>query len=91
MRWSIIFPTHNRRECALANLERLRELEPPADEILVCADGCSDGTATAIREQYPEVRLIETAGVGSVAARDLLMRAATGDWVLSLDDDSYPL
>jgi len=45
-----------------------------------------------LRSEFPDVVLLENeSSMGSVASRDRLLRAATGDIVLSLDDDSYPL
>lgn len=89
--WSIILPTHNRCAVVLRTLARLQRLRPAAAEILVAADGCDDDTVAAIRARFPQVRVLETAGLGSIGARDRLLREAAGDWVLSLDDDSYPI
>jgi GT2 family glycosyltransferase len=88
---SIMITTKNR----LADLQRtcaaLRELLPAPLEILVTADGCTDGTIDFIRSAMPHARLfVNEAGQGSIASRDRMMREARGDLVLSLDDDSYP-
>ncbi|WP_294233031.1 glycosyltransferase [Prosthecobacter sp.] len=73
-------------------LERLGRLEPAADEILVTADGCTDGTAQMVRQEFPHCRLwVIDPGEGSIPARDHMLRQAKGELVLSLDDDSYPL
>lgn len=92
MRWSIIATTHNRAAELRRTLERLRTLQPAPDEILVCADGCTDETVPMLRASFPEVRLLENPRrLGSIPSRDRLLRTASGDLVLSLDDDSYPL
>ncbi|HEV3271719.1 MAG TPA: glycosyltransferase [Candidatus Methylacidiphilales bacterium] len=88
---SIIIPTKNR----VRDLERtcrvLRRLSPPPLEILVTADGCTDGTVDFVKSELPEARLfVHQQSTGSVGARDRMMREARGDLVLSLDDDSYP-
>jgi GT2 family glycosyltransferase len=68
------------------------QLCPLPEEILVWADGCTDGTTAMIQSDFPEVRLLESAQpMGSVYARDRMLRLAQGDMVLSLDDDSYPM
>jgi GT2 family glycosyltransferase len=60
-------------------------------EILITADGCTDGTVDFVKAEIPQARLIVNAqGGGSIAARDRMIREARGDLVLSLDDDSYP-
>lgn len=79
----------------LSDLQRtcvnLSKLSPAPHEILITADGCTDGTILYIKENFPEYRLtINLAGRGSVASRAVMMQQATGDLVLALDDDSYP-
>lgn len=60
-------------------------------EIWVVADGCTDGTASHVRSNYPMIRLIEHAApMGSVFSRHEVMNLVSSDLVLSLDDDSYP-
>jgi GT2 family glycosyltransferase len=91
-RVSIVITTRNR----LAELRRtcdvLARLDPPPDEVAICADGCTDGTAEFIRASHPAFRLIEHAeSRGSVPSRNEMMRTVTADVVVSLDDDSYPL
>lgn len=70
----------------------IRLLDPRPDEIAVTADGCTDSTIQVVRELLPEATLfINEQGQGSVASRDAMLRAASADLMLSLDDDSYPL
>jgi len=67
------------------------QLRPAPNEVLVTADGCSDGTVDMIADKFPEITLITNeTGIGSVASRDRMIRQARGDLVLALDDDSYP-
>src|SRR5205085_25122 len=64
----------------------------PPDEILVTLDGCTDDSADMLRTRFPQVKVRENpVARGSVPSRDAMLRAATGDLVLSLDDDSYPV
>jgi GT2 family glycosyltransferase len=45
-----------------------------------------------IRSEFPQCLLLENeVAIGSAGSRDRLLRSATGDVVVSLDDDSYPL
>jgi glycosyltransferase involved in cell wall biosynthesis len=84
--------TRNRCEELRRTLSKLSQLEPTADEILVCADGCTDGTIEMVRKEFPECRLFENkASKGSIFSRDQMLREARGEIVVSFDDDSYPL
>jgi GT2 family glycosyltransferase len=89
---AISIATHNRLPELRRTLGIVAGLNPPPDELLICADGCNDGTVEFVREQYPTARLIEhPKPSGSIRSRIELMHAATSDIVTSLDDDSYPL
>jgi glycosyltransferase involved in cell wall biosynthesis len=88
---SIMITTRNR----LSELQRtcriLKTLDPAPSEILITADGCSDGTVRYLRDSCPEFHLIvHDISRGSVASGAAMMEKAPGDLVLALDDDSYP-
>jgi GT2 family glycosyltransferase len=88
----VTITTHNRLPELQRTCEQLERLLPPPDEVIICADGCDDGTAEFVRANYPQHRLIEHAqGRGSVASRNEMLREAAADLCLSLDDDSYPV
>jgi len=92
MTCSIAIATHNRLEELQRTLVELRRLDPAPDEVLICADACSDGTEAFVREKHPECKLIvNSQSKGSIGSRDLLFREAKGDLILSLDDDSHPV
>jgi GT2 family glycosyltransferase len=91
MQFSIIITTRNRLADLQQTLKVLAQLSPPPLEILLTADGCTDETVPFIRNEYKSIKMtVNAVGQGSVASRDRMMRAACGDLVLSLDDDSYP-
>ena len=91
MRVSIMITTSNRLKELQRTLQMLEKLDPVPDEILITADGCTDGTGELVTSAVPNVQLIvNQPAKGSVASRDHMMRAAQGDLVLALDDDSYP-
>lgn len=89
---AVCITTHNRRDDLARTLAALDALVPAPDEILVVADGCTDGTADWIRRERPQVRLIvhETPR-GSIPSRNELAASATAEILLSLDDDSHPI
>lgn len=89
---AITIATRNRQEDLARTCAVVRELQPPAQEVLICADGCTDGTVEFIRREYPHFQLIVNANArGSIASRDLMIRQAASDIMISLDDDSYPI
>ena len=92
MKFSVMITTRNRCEDLRRTCARLFELQPAPDEVLICADGCTDATTEVVRQEYSDFQLIENnPALGSVASRDRMLRLVTGDVVVSLDDDSYPL
>jgi glycosyltransferase involved in cell wall biosynthesis len=92
MKISAMITTFNRCVELRRTLTKLLELDPRADEILVCADGCTDETVEMVRREFSTCILLENVRKrGSVFSRDRLLRAAIGEIVASFDDDSYPL
>jgi GT2 family glycosyltransferase len=88
---SIMITTNNRVKELTRTWQVLRRLSPAPQEILITADGCTDGTIEFVKSELPDAKLIvNEQGRGSVASRDRMMREARGDLVLALDDDSYP-
>lgn len=88
----VCITTHNRCEDLARTLAQLTRLEPCPNEIIVTADGCTDGTAEWLRLEYPRVRLIvHEQPLGSVASRNEMAAQCVSDVFLSVDDDSYPV
>src|SRR5438552_3784667 len=88
---SIMIATKNRVEDLRRTCNVIQHLDPAPLEILITADGCTDGTVEFVRSELSQAKLIiNEQGRGSVASRDRMMREARGELVLSLDDDSYP-
>jgi len=91
MTFSVMITTRNRATDLRRTCRVLQTLQPAPLEILITADGCADDTVAVVKAELPEAKLIvNETGRGSVASRDRMMRAARGDLVLALDDDSYP-
>ncbi len=91
---SIVVPTHDRSDALRETLEVLGRVEVPSDtraEILVVANGCSDGTSDMVRRMaidYPlPLRCIEEAVGNLNVARNRGCAAASGDIIAFLDDD----
>lgn len=89
---AISIATRNRLSELERTLDVLSRLDPEPDEILICADGCTDGTADFVRKLYPQFHLIENKVCkGSIPSRNRLIHESHCDLVLSFDDDSYPI
>ena len=83
--------TRNRLDELQRTSEALKNLHPAPDEILITADGYAADTIEVVHSALPNARLIvNESPKGSVASRDRMIREASGDLVLALDDDSYP-
>src|SRR5437762_11190181 len=88
---SVIITTRDRATDLQPTSHVVMQLRPAPTELLVTADGCTDGTVDMVADKFPEITLIANQpGIGSVASRDRMMRQARGDLVLALDGDSYP-
>ncbi|BET66030.1 hypothetical protein ASA1KI_09480 [Opitutales bacterium ASA1] len=80
----------NRREDLRLTLRTLVASGAPWHEIIVADNASSDGTATMLRDEFPTVRVLASPTNDGVAALNRAYRAASGSWILSLDDDSCP-
>ena len=79
--------TFNRRDSLAELLAHLEGLGDAIDEVLV-VDNCSDdGTAELVQSRWPRVRLLRTERNIGVVARNLGLRTASGEVVVTLDDD----
>ena len=89
---SIVFLSFNRKESLRESLRRMAvESGYPSErlEVLVVDNASEDGTALMVREEYPEVRLIELQENQGAPGWNSGFRVARGDYVLILDDDAY--
>jgi len=58
-------------------------------EAIVVDNGSTDGTVELVREQFPDVRVIEGENKGFGGGSNVGMREATGDWFLLLNSDAW--
>jgi GT2 family glycosyltransferase len=89
---SFLISTFNRRN---ALLETLSILNGPvagasASEIIVVDNASTDGAGEAVARQFPSVRLIRAARNRGPCAKNLGLAEARGQYVVFLDDDSFP-
>jgi glycosyltransferase involved in cell wall biosynthesis len=92
--FTIAIPTHDRRETAvLAALSALRQTRPPVDVIVLC-DGCTDGTAEAIRQVGdPRLEAVDLPKAPGYAYehRNVALERARGTAIVWLGDDDLLL
>jgi GT2 family glycosyltransferase len=89
---SVCIATRNRRDDLARTLHELMRLDPGPSEMIVLADGCTDGTAEFVAQKFPAVRLFaHTEAHGSIPSRNKMATACRSEIMLSLDDDSYPV
>ncbi len=88
---SVVIPTVGRKDDVLEVLGALAGLDEPVDEVILVCNAATDGTAEAVREAHPEVDVVELEENLGTGARNVGFRRATGDIVVSLDDDVVPL
>jgi glycosyltransferase involved in cell wall biosynthesis len=86
-RFSVVIAAYNQRERLLEAIESVSRQTLAAHEIIVIDDGGSDGTADAVRDRYPDVKVIVQKNRGKGIARNHGAFVATGDWLCFLDHD----
>lgn len=101
---SVVVPSHDRVQSVLRLLGSLntqrRVVSNVADsqfEVIVVADGCSDGTVTVLQEtiaaaqwSFPLVIIAHATALGSGVARNAGAAVARGTTLLFIDDDIEP-
>jgi glycosyltransferase involved in cell wall biosynthesis len=88
---SVLIASHNRRDLLRRCLDSLRvqTQDPSTFEVVVAADGATDGSAEmvdALETPY-ELRLLQREKAGKPAALDAAVDAARGEVCLFIDDD----
>ena len=96
-RIAVLLTVFNRKEGTLKCLANLRNVDLPEGyriDIYMTNDGCTDGTPEAVREQFPEVTIVEGDGTlfwnrGMYKAWEAAAKAYDYDYYLWLNDDTF--
>jgi GT2 family glycosyltransferase len=88
-RFSVIVPTYQRRVVVLRTVAALDRQSERDFEAIVVVDGSTDGSAEALRglEVSFPLHVIEQPNAGAAQARNAGAAAASGELLLTLDDD----
>jgi GT2 family glycosyltransferase len=85
---SVVVCTYNGGRTLEQCLRSLQRIDYPANEVIVVDDGSTDDTRE-ILARFPDVRSIHQANRGLSVARNVGLRAATGDVVAYTDSDCF--
>lgn len=82
--------SYNRKDDLRNTLTKVYEQDYKNIEVIVVDNNSTDGTREMVRREFPAVHLIELDKNIGIAGWNEGFKAAKGEYVLVLDDDSYP-
>ncbi len=85
---SVIILTRNRCDQLMESINSVKNQDFPGIEIIVVDNASEDDTALTLKEKYPDVKLIKLEENRGVGGRNIGADEATGELIISLDDDS---
>ena len=90
---SFVVSTFNRRDVLLQTIDRIHRcgLKSEEYEILIVDNASTDGTSDALRQRHPLIHLLHQEYNAGPVSKNVAIRAASGRYVVFLDDDSFPL
>jgi len=87
--FSVIIPHWNGKQFLRPCLDALRDQSYPAIEVIIVDNHSQDGSQQYIKENYPEMQLIELpANRGFTGACNIGIEAAQGEWIALLNNDT---
>jgi len=93
-RVAAVVVTYNRRDLLLESLTAVLAQTRAPDKVIVVDNASEDGTAAAVRDQFPSVHLAElrrnSGGAGGFAGGMALALADGADLIWLMDDDTVP-
>lgn len=89
MKVSVAIPCYNAERWLRQCLESALNQTGVETEVIVVDDGSKDGSIEVARSFGDRIQLLEGKHSGSNVARNLALRAATGEWIQFLDADDY--
>jgi GT2 family glycosyltransferase len=89
--FSLVIPAYQAAATIGEAVESALAQTAPAHELIVCDDGSSDDLEGALAPYRERLILLRQENRGAAGARNTALRAATGEFVLSLDSDDVLL
>jgi len=86
---SIGIPCHNAAQWIAAAVQSVMDQTWPDKEIIVVDDGSTDASPEMLRKFGDAIRVERVENGGANRARNLLLKAARGEWIQYLDADDY--
>jgi glycosyltransferase involved in cell wall biosynthesis len=86
---SIGIPCYNAAQWIAASVRSALDQSWPAKEVIVVDDGSTDGTLEELRKFGDAIHVEQAAHGGANRARNLLLKAARGEWIQYVDADDY--
>lgn len=88
---SVGIVNHEGESYLMRTLQAVERLAAEVDDVLLVDSGSTDAGPSLVRERFPRVRVIELgANLGPGAARNRIIREATHDRILLIDNDVEP-
>ncbi len=88
---SVIIPTYNRAKLVCRSIDSILAQTYRNIELIVVDDGSTDDTLAVLSKYGDQIKVIEQANGGVSKARNVGLKAATGDYIGFLDSDDYYL
>jgi GT2 family glycosyltransferase len=88
MNVTVCIPTRNRPDDLAQCLDSIAASSVPVAEIVVSDDSTDDRTRDLVAERYPHVKYVSGPRKGLGPNRNSAIAAASGEWILFLDDDA---
>lgn len=88
---SVVILNWNRKEMLLDCLQSVKELTYPVSQIIVVDNASTDGSAQAVKEKFPDVKLIENdKNYGAIGGKNIGLRNALASptkYIYMVDND----
>jgi len=86
---SIGIPCYNAEQWIAASVQSALDQTWPHKEVIVVDDGSTDGTLAILEKFRDAIRMERASHGGANRARNLILKAARGEWLQYVDADDY--